>query len=92
MIGLPPVMRGVGEVVVRMNLSERFVRTWLTGHGGIPEIPHSPMRDGSHIFLTAMVLDYLHQWHRPGTVEVLRGRRRTGDEMLAQQEQEEVWV
>lgn len=74
MIGLPAITRGIPEICVRLNLRERFVRSFLSPKGGIPALPHSPMADGSHIFMTALVIQWLYQYFRPGSQATLRGR------------------
>ncbi len=63
---LPPVLRGVPELLVFLKLPEDFVKTWVeVATPGIPALPHLQV-GGTRIFQTRQVLEWLEKYHGYG--------------------------
>lgn len=87
MIGLPAIMKGAEECGYVLKTGTAWVQKWLRGPiGGIPAIPHFPMADGRHVFLTVNVIQWLWQWFPEGSVRVARGRGGNGGESPVESE------
>lgn len=63
---LPPVLRGVPELLVFLKLPEDFVKTWVeVGTPQIPALPHLQV-GGTRLFQTMQVLQWLERYHGYG--------------------------